>query len=336
MYAEAITATSAQHHNILPHSMLHTTATPSLSTPTTPAITSTPSISSSAVLIDLSISVWTGRKMDKRASLDVTSQNNAAKGVASVSKRLLGDCAELDALQKFAANARNIHYAMTMPWSDLGMRLCPTRKYIGDGTTQGYERTMTELQTEFARLTDTFLNAYEWEIQNAQLKLGDLFSQDEYPTRQALESKFRFRFTALPLPDAGDWRLDIGNEAAQSLKQQYEKFYGDQLKTAMSDVWNRAYDALVKMSERLDYADGETKKIFRDSLVTNVQEIADLLQTCNITNDPVMTEAHKKLDSALQGVTPEALREDSYLRAQTKRRVDEVKKIIDNLPGLGM
>lgn len=301
-------------------------------TPSVPNI-STPTISSSAVLIDLSISVWTGRKMDKRASMDVTSQNNAAKGVASVSKRLLGDCAELDAVQKFAANARNAHYAMTLPWSDLGLRLCPTTKYIH---TNGYEKTMTELQMEFFRLTEAFLSAYEWEIQNAQLKLGDLFNQDEYPTRQSLENKFRFRFTALPLPDAGDWRLDIGNEAAQTLKQQYEKFYGDQLKNAMSDVWERTYDALSKMSERLDYADGEVRKIFRDSLVTNMQEIVDLLDTCNITNDPVMAEAQRKLNAALQGVTPDALREDSYLRAQTKQRVDEVKKIIDNLPGLGM
>ena len=74
-----------------------------------------PSIASSAVLIDLSISCWTGRKLDKRASNDVTAQNNAAKGVANVHKKLLGDCAELDAVQKFAANARNAHYAMTMP-----------------------------------------------------------------------------------------------------------------------------------------------------------------------------------------------------------------------------
>lgn len=307
------------------------TASTTASTPA-PA-PSVPSISSSAVLIDLSISVWTGRKMDKRASMDVVSQNNAAKGVAAVHKKLLGDCAELDAVQKFAANARNAHYAMTLPWSDLGMRLCPTSKYIA---ASGYEKTMTELQAEFFRLTEAFLNAYDWEIQNAQLKLGDLFNADEYPTRDSLHNKFRFRFTPLPLPDAGDWRLDIGNEAAQSLKEQYEKFYGDQLRSAMSDVWNRTYDALTKMSERLDYADGEVKKIFRDSLVTNMQDIIDLLETCNVTNDPVMVEAHRKLNAALQGVTPDALREDSYLRAQTKQRVDEVKKIIDNLPGLGM
>jgi len=293
---------------------------------------SAPNIASSAVLIDLSISTWTGRKLDKRASNDVTAQNNAAKGVANVHKKLLGDCAELDAVQKFAANARNAHYAMTMPWSDLGMRLCPTKKYID---ANGYERTMTELQTEFARLTEAFLNAYDWEIQNAQLKLGALFSSDDYPSRDSLAAKFKFRFVAIPLPDAGDWRLDIGNEAAVAMREQYEKFYGDQLREAMADVWKRAHEALTKMSERLDYADSTTKKVFRDTLVTNVQEIVDLLDAMNITADPAMTEAHKRLDAAMQGITPDALREDAYLRAQTKRQVDDVRKIIDNLPGLG-
>ena len=291
-----------------------------------------PSIASSAVLIDLSISCWTGRKLDKRASNDVTAQNNAAKGVANVHKKLLGDCAELDAVQKFAANARNAHYAMTMPWSDLGMRLCPTTKYIDQN---GYERTMTGLQTEFFRLTEAFLNAYEWEIQNAQLKLGALFNAEEYPSRDSIAAKFKFRFVAIPLPDAGDWRLDIGNEAAASMREQYEKFYGEQLTKAMNDVWERAHEALTKMSERLDYADDTTKKVFRDTLVTNVQEIVDLLGSMNITDDPAMADAHRRLDAAMQGITPDALREDAYLRAQTKRQVDDVRKIIDNLPGLG-
>lgn len=294
---------------------------------------STPSIASSAVLIDLSISCWTGRKLDKRASIDITAQNNAAKGVANVHKKLLGDCAELDAVQKFAANARNAHYAMTMPWSDLGMRLCPTMKYID--ATNGYEHTMTGLQAEFFRLTNAFLQAYDWEIQNSQLKLGSLFNADEYPTRDSLADKFKFRFVPIPLPDAGDWRLDIGNEAASAMREQYEKFYTEQLGKAMADVWERAHDALTKMSERLDYADDATKKVFRDSLVVNVQEIVDLLGTMNVADDPHMTEAHKRLATAMQGITPDALREDPYLRAQTKRQVDEVKKIIANLPGLG-
>jgi hypothetical protein len=49
-----------------------------------------------------------------------------------------------------------------------------------------------------------------------------------------------------------------------------------------------------------------------------------------------MDNASRKLKQALQGVTADALREDAYLRAETKAKVDEVTRIIDNLPGLGM
>lgn len=295
----------------------------------------TPSISSSAVLIDLSITTWTGRKLDKRASQDVTAANSAAKGVANVNKRLLGDCAELDAVQKFAANARSAHYAMTMPWSDLGLRLCPTTKYIGADGKQGYMQHMSELQTEFDRLTRAFLEAYDWEVQNAQLKLGSLFNPDDYPTSDSLTNKFRFRFTAIPVPDAGDWRLDINNSAATQLQAEYKKFYDDQLNNAMKDVWSRTHDALSKMCERLDYTDDKTRKVFRDSLVTNVKEVIELLDVMNITRDPAMMQAQRQLSDAMLGVTPDALREDNHFRKETRDKVSDIKKIIENLPGLG-
>ncbi len=81
---------------------------------------STPSISTASMLVELNISTWTGRKLDKKASRDLTTVMRAANGVANVNKKLLGDCAELEAVQKFTANARNMHYSMTLPWSDSG------------------------------------------------------------------------------------------------------------------------------------------------------------------------------------------------------------------------
>jgi hypothetical protein len=195
---------------------------------------------------------------------------------------------------------------------------------------------MTTLQAEYERLTNVFLQAYDWEISQAQIKLGGLFNSDEYPTADSLTSKFKFKMNYMPLADAGDWRVDIGNEAKDVLATQYESYYATQLQTAMGDVWARAHDALTKMSERLDYSDGATKKIFRDSLVDNVMDIIELLGACNITNDPTMELAQKQLSTAMRGITPDALREDAYLRAETKRHVDEVKKIINNLPSLGM
>jgi hypothetical protein len=37
----------------------------------------------------------------------------------------------------------------------------------------------------------------------------------------------------------------------------------------------------------------------------------------------------------MRGITPDALRDDAYLRAETRRKVNDVRKTIDNLPSLG-
>jgi hypothetical protein len=285
----------------------------------------TPTISSSAMLVELSISTWTGRKLDKRASTDVTAQNYAVAGVANVNKKLLGDCAELMAVQKFTGNLRNAHYSMTMPWSDTGLRLLPTTQYFK------YNAAMTALQAEYARLVQLFLSAYDWEITQAQVKLGDLFIRDDYPTTAALHNKFEFRLTYIPLPDAGDFRIDIANDAAEELRAHYEKYYGNQLANAMNDVWQRTYDALARMSERLGYADHEKKKVFRDSLVENVSDMIDLLRVCNVAGNSQMAAMADRLEESMRGVTPEALREDEYLRVETKRAVDAAIKALPSL-----
>jgi hypothetical protein len=85
------------------------------------------------------------------------------------------------------------------------------------------------------------------------------------------------------------------------------------------------------MSERLDYADHESKKIFRDSMVSNVLDIVELLSVCNVTGDSQMAALANRLDETLRGVTPDALREDGYLRAETKRAVDDAIKSLPSL-----
>ena len=290
------------------------------------ALTETaPSIGSSSMLVELSISTWTGRKLDKRASKDVAITNNADAGIANVHKKLLGNCDELTAVQKFTSNVRNLHYSMTMPWSDTGLRLLPTAQYFK------YHRAMTEVQNEYGRMVQNFIDTYDWAISQSQARLGDLFSHDDYPSAASIANKFAFHFSYIPLPDAGDFRVDIGNEGNELIREHYQAYYSEQLTNAMNDVWQRTFNTLTKMSERLDYADHEQKKVFRDTLVSNVVDLVELLDVCNVTGDSQMSAMRMKLDDALRGVTPDALREDSFLRGETKRAVDDVIKALPSL-----
>ena len=291
---------------------------------------SAPTLSSSAILIDFSISQWTGRKLDKRASEEVEVSNSASLGVANVHKRIMGKCPELDAIHKFVGNLRNSHYSMTLPWSDQGLRIVTTMGL------EKYTKAMTERQQQFEKLVGKFIQVYATRIDEAKTTLGNLFVSDDYPSLEMMQSKFGWRLNFIPIQESGDFRVDIGNEQAEVLKDQYTKYYDTQYTNAMNDLWDRLYKPLARMSERLDYpedADKDTKKVFTKTLVSNVTEVLDLLKAFNVNDDRDMEMAHKKLRHALNGITPEALREDDHLRLDTKRSVDEV---IKTLPTIGI
>ena len=99
----------------------------------------------------------------------------------------------------------------------------------------------------------------------------------------------------------------------------------------MNDVWTRLHDALMRMSERLDYADDDNKKVFRDSLVSNVVDMVSLLDVCNVTNDSHMTALRNKLENTMYGISADVLREDTDTRIETKRAVDQ---LIAELPSI--
>jgi hypothetical protein len=284
-----------------------------------------PSLASSAMLTELNISVWTGRKKDRRESKEVANQNYADLGVVSVNKMLLGDCDKLKAINELRGKIRNhIHYPMTMPWSDSGLRLLPTAVYFD------YNQQMGEAINAFDALVDEFIDDYDFAVSRAQAKLGNLFVRDDYPTSEQIRNKFGVSVNYTPLPDAGDFRVDIGNEASTQLKAEYDKFYSDQLSKAMGDVWKRMHTALSNMSDKLTDSNGK-KQVFRDTLVSNALSMVDLLSTCNVTGDSQMEAMRQRLESTLRGVTPEGLRDDEFLRAETKSKVDDILKSLPTL-----
>jgi hypothetical protein len=284
-----------------------------------------PSISSSAMLVELGISTWTAKKKDKGATAELLTQKNAARSAGNFNKNLLADCEELAAIQKFASNVRTAHYHMTMPWSDSGLRALPTAKYFD------YHQAMTALQGEFYSLVEKFLSKYEWEVMQVHAKLGDLFDRDEYPTVETVRGKFNFRLSYIPVPDAGDWRIDLETEAAASLKEQYETFYAAQMEGAMRDIWQRLYEHLDRFIRQLgEDAEGRKGKLY-DSTIENVRHFAEMMEHVNYTNDPNLQLAQRRLTAHLAGVCKDDLVRNEGFRAETKRTMEEVMKSLPSL-----
>jgi hypothetical protein len=276
-----------------------------------------PSISSSAMLVELNISVWTGRKFDRDVSAEIDVQKNTTTRAGNYHKKLFADEPKFEAIQKFAGNTRTYHYHATMPWSDSGARLLTTPMYFD------YNSRMSNEQMKFYDLVTDCLNDWDNMLQRASIKLGSMFKAEDYPSKDDIKDKYRFNLKYLPVPEVGDFRVNVGNEALQYLNESYATYYDEQLKSAYSDVWTRTHEALTNMSTKLA---GETKQVFRDSLVGNVREMIELLDKFNVTQDPVMKKAKTKIEYLLLGVTPDSLREDDSFRQDVKSKVDDLLK----------
>ena len=284
-----------------------------------------PSISSSAMRVGLSISAPTMRKMDKKATREVISHNNARKGSANVSKKLIMSNAHED-MTRLIAQIRAFHREQTVPWGDLGDRLVSNQNLID------YKNNMAQLEDEFWDGAQQILADYPQAVAQAQLQLGDMFNESEYPSVEVLRRKFKFSLVFEAVPDVGDFRVDIGNQAASEMREQYKQVLSDRINAVHQDLAERLAEPLQRMSKGLDYHEGEKPSGFRDTLVDNVLSIVDLMRSCNLNGNAHIAGIQQDLRDTLKGVTPDGLRRDPNLRADTKRKVDA---IIKNLPSLG-
>lgn len=281
-------------------------------------------IQNSSVLVDLNLSVWTGRKMDKKTSDEVVAAKSArSKNAATVSKHLLAGNDTLTKIQKHAAYIRNWHYQQTLPWSDGGSRLLPMKTFFD------YKEQLGEFEQQFNELIEEFVREYPVLVSAAAFQLGDLFDRTEYPEIETIQERFKFKYVFLPVPEMGDFRVDVGSDARAELQAQYDKFYQAKLDEAMNDMWDRLHDSLSKLSERLDYSDDGVKKVFRDTLVTNALDLCGMLSNLNVTNDPKLEDARRKLEQTLSGIDATDLRESTALRNDVKTRVDSILKSFD-------
>ena len=272
-------------------------------------------IQNSSMLVDLNISMWTGRKMDKKVSEEIDASKGTLARAGNYHKKLLAGTQKLEEIQKIVSKIRTWHYEQTLPWSDGGSRLLPMANFFD------YKATLGDYETQFNQAVDEFLQEYPTLVTAAAFQLGDLFSNDDYPDANRLVDKFRFKYVFLPVPTAGDFRVEVGEAYKTELQEQYENFYTNKLNDAMKDAWDRLYECLNHMSNKLA---GETKQLFHGSLVTNATDLCELLTRLNVTNDSKLENARKKLESALVGVDAKDLREDDDLRLDVKSKVDNI------------
>lgn len=276
-----------------------------------------------AMLAEFNVSQWTARKLDKSTTDEVIHNKNAGnKGAARVNKHLLAGRNELEKIAKHVGTVRTYFYSSTLPWSDSGIRLLPSTRFMEFNTR------MTQFETEFHELVDEFIATYPTLITAQAMALGDMFDRDEYPSPDELKHKFDFRLNFMPVPTAGDFRVDVGNEAQAELQTKLSKLADERIEHAMTDIKTRLKEHLDRMVDRLavDIVDNKEKpRVFHNTLIDTARELCDLCRDLNITNDQTLEQARTGLMQAIGDVQADDLRKDLTRREAVKGKVESIR-----------
>ena len=272
-----------------------------------------------AMLVGLRISAWSGRLYDREASDHVAAHHDASSSAGRYNKRLLPKPA-LAAITAAMSEARTRHYSNSLPWDDKGSRLLTVANY------ERYTEIMDGLREHLVRQRARFIEDYDGYVEQARLDLGKLFRIGEYPSKEDLRDRFSIRYRITPVPDSDHFIAKLASDDTDRVKHDIERHIEEQLHDAVGDLYRRLTEAVERVSERLK-EDGDGKPlVFRDTMISNIRDLVDVVPRLNIFGDQRLARLCEEVKDRIAGVEPDSLRPsrafDPAARSQVKRDAD--------------
>jgi Protein of unknown function (DUF3150) len=236
----------------------------------------------------------------------------------------------MEKINTIVSKARTLHYTMTKPWCDEGMRILPNVLHAK------FADEFRVLKREFEQAADEFCRDYPRFVEERKRALVNLFDSKDYPSADEIRSKFKLETKVFPVPEADDFRSDVLDaDTIEDIKREIAETSDKVLDGAMADTKESLVKVIGHMSEKL--ASYKSKKgernFFTDSLVSNVRELAELLPAFNFNNDPAFDELAKRIQRELCTEEPKTLRENDGVRASVKKSADAILKDVESLLG---
>lgn len=273
-----------------------------------------------AMIVNLSIGLWQGYRLDKQASAEITAAKGAKADAARVNKHLV-DKTALAPIVTASGAVRTHFYEKTLPWRDNGDRILSRKLYMP------FIETHEGLVKEFQTTVDTFLDRdYPSAVEQAQFRMGELFNRDDYPSSHELRRRFYISLDINAVSTANDFRVAIDADHVERVKAGIEAAAEQRLAAAQADVWKRIVSTTSYLQQRM----ADPKAVFRDSTIENVHDLVELLPGLNVLDDPEIEAVREMLVRAISGVEAKDIRKDPELRQEL---AGEAQAIMDKCAG---
>jgi len=286
-------------------------------------------------------------KTDKRVRARIAELYGAnAKQVGGTKKILDDKTPALATLLKHRRFIRTTFLGMTGPWQDDGFRVCTTKGY------GNFRAVIDELIDRHGDMLEDVIKVFNDMKEAAKQQdtgLGDLYDESLYPEAEALRGIYTVMVETEVLPDRTNTVLDLDDERAKAIIEEATALTEKRTKDLAEHTHEVIVDRLTHMVEALrEYGDdipgSKRGRTFRDSLVSNMADLSDLLKALNVTGSSKLDKLSSDIAAKLTTANADTLRgrkvpgdkrtdeereaEASKLREQT---ADTAEELLDDL-----
>lgn len=282
-----------------------------------------------ALMVRLTRKKLNRNKTDKVLSEEISKLKNVCEaGAVRVNKSLFTK-EVTDAYMKVYSEAGKYYYRVTLPWDDKGYRLLSIDLF------EEFSKKFKSFTNQYRKFVLDFIENIEAHVEAAKGMLGDAFCASDYAFLTAnggidqewLLDQFRLDIEYDVVTSGDDLRAVLTEADREAVAAQIDAQALAKFGKAQAHIVQTLHDHVFAIHERLC----QSENIFRDTLITNLQDLVDLIPKMNIAGDPDIDRLAAKAKLKLGKWDPQELRENPDAR---KAVADDAKKILDNMKGI--
>lgn len=280
-------------------------------------------ILSSIVGVRPRVSCWDGKATDEGLGREIRDAHNIdSKKDASVRVRLVSD-KFISPVTAHYSKARQIIYQKTLPWNNDGDRVIGTAKY------QSFADEVMALDGEGKRLVRArIFDKKDAIIADARERLNGAFNEALFPDWDRLDQKFGIVLDVFPIQNPNDARLEgIAEYVANDIKDKATTAITEKVDGTVSEIM----DVMRAICSDLKTKCSEDKKGTKYKYLIDRALDAASHAELDITGNPVIAGAAKRLRQAVEGLNSDTLQNSRRARAAVVEAASEVSKTIDEV-----
>jgi hypothetical protein len=258
---------------------------------------------SSALLFSLTLNIGRNSAQDEDATAEVIASKEAQSDAGTFTKKFFPK-ESLKALRDLDGLWRRECKKLTVPWEG-SERIC---------TSSARPRVLAKCEEYAAKRNalkrDFIDNKYPELARNASVRLGKLYSVDDFPSAEDLEESICYKATFLPLPDAANIMVEGSPEELERLRLEARAEIQSRVAAGQADVWRRIVTPVTNFVSRL----GQPDAIITQPSIDAIREIVGLIPALNLSNDHDLEEFRLRVTEQLTGFNASDVRSNPTLR----------------------